>query len=87
MRRGQPASPAVTFSASSDDTMPDPAQSPFSSRNVPKYINADGSVDLVWENDPDNLDLIPLWQKLPDGQWVIIEAVPAGTNPRHYPPS
>jgi hypothetical protein len=62
------------------------AANPFALSNMQAMLNPDGSVTLTWDNNPDNLDPIPIKVEQPDGTWSVVATVPPGSTSFLIPP-
>ena len=60
--------------------------SPFAATNATARRNADGSIDMTWQNNTDDPADIPIYLDQPDGSWKKVMTVPAGTTSVHIPP-
>ena len=61
--------------------------SPFDPSNVVATMNSDGSGDVNWTNnaDPTDTESIDIMYKDRNGQWQVLQNVPAGTTSYHIP--
>lgn len=73
-----------TFTEASGAANMETTASPFGPLNLQAQLNADGSEDLTWDQNPDDSNPVPIWVKQND-QWVQIGTAPAGTTTYHIP--
>ena len=61
--------------------------SPFAPKNVVSQGNFDGSLDLTWENNSDDITRVEIELRRSDGTWRPIITLPPGTTSYHFDPT
>lgn len=75
----------VVFTAISGDASTPPIVSPFAPANFISQGNADGSLDLSWENNTDDQTPVEIELQRADGSWRVAALLAPGTTSYHLP--
>jgi hypothetical protein len=74
-----------SFTETTGSATMETTESPFGPLNVRSQLNDDGSVDLTWDQNPDDNSPVPIWVKNDNDVWVKIDTARAGTTSYHIP--